>query len=390
MPGPLIKLTDTRFLMEPCPRHSEDSRAYNWCNTRKHFLRRFEEPTSLTDAYDPESLRGGKRENIILGLIADGKLEIDTSSLPEDPRNRAVIEDRLAGMASMDVGARHGISYETVNRIVTLFLTGRSAEFEHREMRSEARQELQEERGALTDEMRAERDEAILQYRAKGYMPAEVSKISRGDLSDNLELWKEEWGSLSPASVRHRLHYMDTGEHHPSVIKGIERRRERYRTEPTFRERHHVATRKVSADTKQDVDAWHQIQLEEQEQSQEPEEDRIAFSPEEAKQVGDDLKVDWNTISLDELTMGMNEEIEHSESLGTSSPITMAMIAIDHLEEDPQYYTKLKQMSPTPIQSFTIQRLPARRPSHRSPYRFHQVNRFHKVNRFHQVKGITR
>lgn len=42
-------------------------------------------------------------------------------------------------------------------------------------------------------------------------------------------------------------------------------------------------------------------------------------------------------IKPDQLEMGEKEEMEH-----TSDPLVARKIAIDHLKEDPNYYTKLK------------------------------------------------
>ena len=65
-------------------------------------------------------------------------------------------------------------------------------------------------------------------------------------------------------------------------------------------------------------------------------------TPEQAKEIGDRLGVDWDTIDLNEFTEGLGEEREHAETVGNDLD-TMARIALDHLKEDPQYYTKLKE-----------------------------------------------
>ena len=65
-------------------------------------------------------------------------------------------------------------------------------------------------------------------------------------------------------------------------------------------------------------------------------------TPEQAKEVGDRLGVDWDTIDLQEFTEGLGEEHEHADTVEGDLD-TMARIALDHLKEDPQYYTKLKE-----------------------------------------------
>lgn len=65
------------------------------------------------------------------------------------------------------------------------------------------------------------------------------------------------------------------------------------------------------------------------------------FSTEQAREIGDKLGVDWATIDLNEFTEGLAEEHEHADTVEGDLD-TMANIALDHLKEDPQYYSKLK------------------------------------------------
>lgn len=46
---------------------------------------------------------------------------------------------------------------------------------------------------------------------------------------------------------------------------------------------------------------------------------------------------------LNKLKDGFNVEKEHSKTVG-DNPITIARIALDHLEEDMDYYEKLKKV----------------------------------------------
>jgi hypothetical protein len=55
------------------------------------------------------------------------------------------------------------------------------------------------------------------------------------------------------------------------------------------------------------------------------------------RKVGDKLGVDWKKVDFDEFCDGMFEEDEHGGNAEES-----AKIALDHLKEDPKYYSKLK------------------------------------------------
>jgi hypothetical protein len=74
-----------------------------------------------------------------------------------------------------------------------------------------------------------------------------------------------------------------------------------------------------------------------------------SFSEEEARKIGNKLKVDWDKVDANEFFMGINVELEH----GTVSPDTnvtdddpemTAKIALAHINEIPDYYTRLKKM----------------------------------------------
>jgi hypothetical protein len=55
------------------------------------------------------------------------------------------------------------------------------------------------------------------------------------------------------------------------------------------------------------------------------------------RKIGDDLGVDWNEVDFDQFADGMFDEDDHG--LGVKKT---AQIVLDHLKEDPNYYTKLK------------------------------------------------
>jgi hypothetical protein len=64
------------------------------------------------------------------------------------------------------------------------------------------------------------------------------------------------------------------------------------------------------------------------------------FSKEEASKVASSLGISFDKFSLEALTQGMNVELEHA-GVTKKEAVKTAKIALDHLREDPKYYTKL-------------------------------------------------
>lgn len=62
-----------------------------------------------------------------------------------------------------------------------------------------------------------------------------------------------------------------------------------------------------------------------------------------AKKVGDSLGVNWGKVDLKQFTMGINVELEHRNVTHGDLKKT-GKIALAHLDELPDYYTKLKKM----------------------------------------------
>jgi hypothetical protein len=59
------------------------------------------------------------------------------------------------------------------------------------------------------------------------------------------------------------------------------------------------------------------------------------------KKIGDKLKVNWTKVDLNQLRMGIAVEREHRNVIGNS--LTMAAkIALAHIKELPDYYSRLK------------------------------------------------
>lgn len=73
------------------------------------------------------------------------------------------------------------------------------------------------------------------------------------------------------------------------------------------------------------------------------------FTQEDAKRLGDQLGVNWSEVDIQQLTMGLNVELEHGTRYSDTNvtdddEIITAKIALAHLKELPDYYTKLAQM----------------------------------------------
>jgi hypothetical protein len=76
----------------------------------------------------------------------------------------------------------------------------------------------------------------------------------------------------------------------------------------------------------------------------------MKITRDQAINIGNALSLDWKKYKLDEFLLGINEELEH---LGTIKHFTekdpstiVGSIAVDHLNEDCHYYTKLKASLP--------------------------------------------
>jgi len=73
------------------------------------------------------------------------------------------------------------------------------------------------------------------------------------------------------------------------------------------------------------------------------------FTPEEAKNIGEQLGIDWSKFDVEEYRSGMNVELEHGlanilTDVTGNDPLVTGKIALAHLNEFPDYYTRLKKM----------------------------------------------
>jgi hypothetical protein len=73
------------------------------------------------------------------------------------------------------------------------------------------------------------------------------------------------------------------------------------------------------------------------------------FSAEEARDIGDRLGIDWSAIPLEEFRMGLAVELEHgardpATDVTSDDLLVTGKIALAHLNEFPDYYTRLRKM----------------------------------------------
>jgi Protein of unknown function (DUF5661) len=80
-------------------------------------------------------------------------------------------------------------------------------------------------------------------------------------------------------------------------------------------------------------------------------EQRTSFTAEEARQVGETIGIDWASAPFDveQFRTGLDVELEHGlhnliTNVTDSDPVVTGKIALAHLNEFPDYYTRLERM----------------------------------------------
>ncbi|MBU4332437.1 hypothetical protein KKD19_01600 [Patescibacteria group bacterium] len=73
------------------------------------------------------------------------------------------------------------------------------------------------------------------------------------------------------------------------------------------------------------------------------------FTSEQAKEIGEKLGLDWTKFDVEQFLMGMDVELEHgtvdpATNVSNDDPLTTGKIALAHLNEFPDYYTRLDKM----------------------------------------------
>ena len=75
----------------------------------------------------------------------------------------------------------------------------------------------------------------------------------------------------------------------------------------------------------------------------------VRFSLDKAKQIGDTLGIDWKKLEIEQFRMGLEVELEHGTidpktNVTNDGPLLTGKIASAHLNEFPDYYTRLAKM----------------------------------------------
>lgn len=73
------------------------------------------------------------------------------------------------------------------------------------------------------------------------------------------------------------------------------------------------------------------------------------FTAEEAKKIGKAIGIDWSKFDVEQFRMGLDVELEHGKrdpatNVTGDDPILTGKIALAHLNEFPDYYTRLEKM----------------------------------------------
>jgi hypothetical protein len=76
---------------------------------------------------------------------------------------------------------------------------------------------------------------------------------------------------------------------------------------------------------------------------------KTSFTIEEAKQIGETLGLDWKKFDIEQFRMGLDVELEHGTrdpktNVSNDDSITTGKIALAHLNEFPDYYTRLNKL----------------------------------------------
>ena len=73
------------------------------------------------------------------------------------------------------------------------------------------------------------------------------------------------------------------------------------------------------------------------------------FTASEARQIGETLGIDWSKFDVEQYRMGLDVELEHGKvdpytNVTDDDPMMTGKIALAHLNEFPDYYTRLEKM----------------------------------------------
>jgi len=73
------------------------------------------------------------------------------------------------------------------------------------------------------------------------------------------------------------------------------------------------------------------------------------FTKKEAKKIGKKLHINWSKWNVEQFRMGLDVELEHGTispktNVTNDNPIITGKIALAHLNEFPDYYTRLAKL----------------------------------------------
>ena len=74
-----------------------------------------------------------------------------------------------------------------------------------------------------------------------------------------------------------------------------------------------------------------------------------SFTAREAEQIGEQLGIDWSKFDVEQFRAGLDVELEHGlvathTNVSKDDPLVTGKIALAHLNEFPDYYTRLAKM----------------------------------------------
>jgi hypothetical protein len=77
--------------------------------------------------------------------------------------------------------------------------------------------------------------------------------------------------------------------------------------------------------------------------------EKRVFTAEQAKEIGEKLGIDWSKFDVEQFRTGMDVELEHGKvdphtNVSDDDPLVTGKIALAHLNEFPDYYTRLTEM----------------------------------------------
>ena len=73
------------------------------------------------------------------------------------------------------------------------------------------------------------------------------------------------------------------------------------------------------------------------------------FTTKEARRIGEALGIDWSKFDVEQYRIGLDVELEHGlvdphTNVTNDDPMMTGKIALAHLNEFPDYYTRLEKM----------------------------------------------